>query len=90
VEQRIQDIDVRVYRLDRWNAGYQRGERNLTIPVEASADGTTLSVYLSDVANWDAPDEDVSLTAEDREEIRGRFTEEYRRRGVTVDFDPAQ
>lgn len=88
MEEKVQDSGVRAYRLDRWNAVYQNGERMLTIPVEASADGAILSVYLGDVSSWDEPDEDVSLTEADRDEIRVRFTKEYELQGVAVEFDP--
>ena len=86
MEQRVDEFAV--YRLDRWNARYERGGQRVTIPVEASADGSILSVYVGDVAYWDAPDDALALTDADREAIRREFTAFYGERGTQVEFDP--
>ncbi len=86
MEQRVGEIAV--YRLDRWNAMYERDGQRITIPVEASADGAILSVYVGDVSYWDAPDDAVALTDDDRDAIRREFTAFYGQRGTQVEFDP--
>ena len=82
--------DLRIYRRDRWHLAYETGERKLTLPVEDSADGTALSVYLGDVQTWDPPDDDADLTDDDRARVRRGLAETYAERGVTVEFDPTE
>jgi hypothetical protein len=71
---------VIINRIDRWNLELRDQAGRVAVPVEASADGRILSVFL----------ERTPATPEQRAGIRRELERNYAGTGVRLEFDPEQ
>ena len=77
-----------IQRVDRWTLEVREPNRKLVVPVEASADGGILSIYLERMGRWEPSGGE--LTPEERTRVRSELERNYAGSGTQLEFDPTR